>query len=94
MGETNPRPVLIAGGGIGGLAAALGLAQRDHAREEFGGLLPRSGVALWLDGAGRLVSIRHARAGGHPVLTGVCNHQRLRLLGRPPARAMTVNEIR
>ena len=31
MGETNARPVLIAGGGIGGLAAALGLAQKGIA---------------------------------------------------------------
>jgi 2-polyprenyl-6-methoxyphenol hydroxylase-like FAD-dependent oxidoreductase len=29
--------------------------QRHHAGEEFGGLLPRSGVALWRDGAGRIV---------------------------------------
>src|ERR1700726_2695068 len=28
MGGSKPRPVLIAGGGIGGLAAALGLAQK------------------------------------------------------------------
>ena len=28
MAQTNTRPVLIAGGGIGGLAAALGLAQK------------------------------------------------------------------
>jgi 2-polyprenyl-6-methoxyphenol hydroxylase-like FAD-dependent oxidoreductase len=31
MGGSNPRPVLIAGGGIGGLAAALGLAQKGIA---------------------------------------------------------------
>ena len=28
MAPSNTRPVLIAGGGIGGLAAALGLAQK------------------------------------------------------------------
>ena len=31
MAPRDARPVLIAGGGIGGLAAAVGLAQRDHA---------------------------------------------------------------
>ena len=31
MGSPGARPVLIAGGGIGGLAAALGLAQKGIA---------------------------------------------------------------
>ncbi len=36
-------------------------AQRHHEREEFGGLLSRSGVAVWRHGIGRL-RVRHARA--------------------------------
>ena len=47
MAASNPRPVLIAGGGIGGLAAALGLAQKGIAS-----ILLEKAAALGEIGAG------------------------------------------
>ncbi len=65
MAQTNARPVLIAGGGIGGLAAALGLAQKG-----ISSILLEKASALGEIGAGIQLGPNafHAFDAAHPML--------------------------